>query len=307
MGRYRKVNNNRKNRRIMNVKKIYSVLALSLTLATTATVPSVNAEDVYNIQCGWYQGYAKTQVEWQPWAYETAQAVYNSMTISSVGSRLKAEYITRPNDVGPARIIWLVARVTGRDGHKVALTQLRFGESSSPIGLLDNNYSVPQNAVYGLTALGINWKDGKPRLGDSMLMTGTSGDTLVDEIIFIGMQTRYFTGSVDDTDKYIATFQNSDFILKGWFRVVGSSGETLGLGQKTLYYWGGPTPARLKVYNLNGTVDLNLTAGPDNTWTILSSDKVQNGVWSPDATLNGGTDIFLPVGQGKKFFRAVLE
>ena len=148
-----------------------------------------------------------------------------------------------------------------------------------------------------------------PRSGHTKITSG-DGSQMVDEIIFVGMQSLYYTYANTAQRENITNYMNDQALaMTAWVEVV-QGNAVVATGSRRLAVAGAHSVPTLRVgiQNLNnGTVRLTVTGAPDRTAILQGSATVGNGSsWSTVATVNDG-DVILRTAPGMNYYRALLQ
>ena len=288
--------------------------------------PESTGEDQYNVFVHWIRGPLKASGNWESWAAETVDRLYVKRTLTNdVGYRLKTEYIIQPELAVEKQSLWFAVRVTTKSGYgKICLNMLRFSQTSSdPENTLRNSYSLISGSyIYSSQALGIIWGasgENGERTSHTVLNSGSAG-VMVDELVFIGMQSTYYQHSTLaeylSVETYVKSF--SDFSLAGIVEVIGATNHAiLATGVRTLQMTGIPLPPRLlfarKVYLdfaplfTAPYLEIAFVAEFRRTGIIESSLSLgPTANWAQDTTVKNGDHIIRHAFE-TRFFRARLQ
>lgn len=302
----------------MKASKLVAVLTTVLALTFTVKAAEFTPESPrYNVSAFWILGPVRTNLvsdtAYDPFAEAMVAKLYNNRTLADVdvGHRLLTEHVTQPAERN-GNSLHLAVRIVGVNGAKVSLSMLRgVMASSDNAGTLNNSYSLSsvQNLVYSPKAWGVNHTGGE-RASDSIDKSG-SGSALKDEIVFIGMQCKYYPFSssegYDQIHTYISGY-NPAFTLTGTWEVVNGEGAILGSGSRTLRY-GEDTPMAptlsISDSDPNVTVGINMEVG--RTANLYESESVTGG-WVLKCTLNPGDTLDVTKeSDGRRFYKATLQ
>ncbi len=291
---------------------LLAVLAI-LTFSNFGHGAAIIREDNYNYYLYLILGPRKSDPLWKDWANIKINKLYTTRTLSDedIGYRLQTPHITANTKVANDMVLWLVMRITGKNGSKINQNMLSFGQSSSDSGnALANEHSLVGGSwAYSLHAMGVIWGSGGERTADQKL---TSGNDIgnADELLFFATQSAYFPYSSEGESSYLSTWiQNQDLRLINWGRVVNpSSGKILAKASRTLQLSGTPLAPRLSIVKSedNGVLIRFNDLEPQRTGTL----EWQYGInqWIPEATINSGDVILRPVSPGTmRLFRVRLQ
>ncbi len=270
----------------------------------------------YIIQTAYVRGPIKSNPGFNSWASSVVANAYEKKNFSmdSVGYYLSAEMVSQP-ETRDNNTLWLATRVVCKNGAKISLRRLEFYQHSNDgIDSLASTYKPGQiNTVYGPATMGVNWNGPTMRVNDTIVPDDTTGLSEVDEIIFIGLQSPFYTYSSFDANgvagiqRYISSF--SDFRIQGMVKVV-EDGQVLATSGRALYAnKRQPTSPVLSISKMaNNKVSVLVDIGPDDQTVILQSSSNPIGPWEMEENADVGIAQIFPVALGtQKFFRAMLE
>src|SRR3989344_1693313 len=292
-------------------KLMFTVMASVMVFASLLEVTSASAEDQYNVHLFWIRGPLKTSGVWESWATEKVSRLYTDRTLTDdLDYRLKIGYITQPTLAVNKQSLWLATRITGKSGNKLSLNMLRFSEwSDDLVNTLGNSYSlVGGNYIYSPQALGVIWGasgENEDRASHAVINSGNANE-MVDEVVFIGVQSPYYSYSsfaeLANIDSYIKSFSN--FSLSGKVEVVTANNIILAVGSRRLQMVGTPPHPQLLIKrNADIILEKFLAEGHQRTGVIESSSRLGPTVnWTVESTANNGDEILRPA-DGRKFYR----
>jgi hypothetical protein len=297
---------------------------MSVVLFGAVTTAQAQHEDALNVQMFLIRGPVRTVPEspaYTSWAPTEVSKLYNNMTLEDedVGYRLLADYISEPLEL-TNQVLWTAVRITSKNpGTMFSLRQFSLGNlwfvenSSDRTDLLTNSYSPGNltNLVYTQEAIGVIWGPGGQRVSDSVLNNLEPGDRLVNEIDFVGMQTKYFypyAYPYQAVADYINGYTNYDgFNITFACRVIDGT-NVLALGQRTIQTTGEPLAPIMSIVNRGDSVVVsvsNLQQG--RTAVIQSTPRVGPANWQMEATVNANDELVRTKDPAKYFYRAYLE
>ncbi len=288
---------------------------------TTSSLTISNGLARYDVFLWWIRGPIRTNatsdLAYDPFAATRVSQCYSNYIAfgtNDVGQTLRTEFVTQQTANRTNETLHLMVRVVGRNGAKVSLSMLKcLMYSSDNAHSLSNLYdlSTITNLVYSLKAWGISYGPGGARVSDAILHAAESGNTLVDEIIFIGAQSKYYTwtdaASYTAVDGYINNYSPT-FVYFGQWIVVDGSSNVLASSSLTLRANGSNMPPVLSINNLDPKVRVGINMETNVSAALYSSPQLPALGWSLVGTVNAN-DVYEPVKvtpSGKEFYRAVL-
>jgi hypothetical protein len=313
------------------MKKLLLVLGIAISLSGTSSVLMGSPGAVitsdgsrFDVFTYWIRGPIRTNsvtdAAYDPFATAVVSELYTNRTLQSrdVGHHLNTEYVTQQTANRTNETLHLAVRVVGRNGAKVSGTMLEaLMGSSDTANTLSNAYSIASvaNPVYSAKMWGVTYGPGGERISDSLLRNSEPASTLVDEIVFVGMQCKYYTytdvANYAQIESYLTNY-SPNFLLVGTWRVVQGT-NVLGSAYRTLQVRGHPAQPVLSISDIDPKVRVGINMDTNRTANLYSSPKVPATGWKFEGTVNAN-DVLEQVKEnaavddpGKMFYRAVLQ
>jgi len=295
------------------MRKTLSVFTVAfLALVSFAIPANAQREDQFNAYMYVVRGpLVANATAFNAWSTNAVWKLYANQNLSDqdIGYRLTADAITQRSSDLTDETLWFAVRVVSKDTKTMfSLDMLQFSESSSDPGNTMMNMYLPaltENVSYSRRAIGVIWSPGGPRVSDTILDGMQDATNLVNELCFVGMQSKYFQYPLATVDNYISGFTN--FLVTGKCEVVNASGMVLATVQRTVQTVGSPISPRLSITPVGGPlVRVGLNMQPGRTAILMSTPQLKSPSWAIEATLNAGDEVVRNMENGK-FFRAILE
>ncbi len=287
---------------------------VSFAFVLTLFMTSVMFGSDYIIETAYVRGPIRSNPEWKDWASGVVMRAYENQGFGTdnIGYSLLADYISQPAPYKDSQTLWLAVRIVCRNNAKVSLRQLQFEQHSNDGDSLASSYKpADANTVYSPTTLGVNWNGPVPRANDTIVPDGTTGLSQVDEIIFIGMQSPFYTypvgnyQTVADIQRYLSSFP--DFRIQGIVKIV-DDGQVLATSFRSMYASKRqPISPRFSINRVGKDISFTLDLGPEDQTLFIESATDVKGVWTIEDNINPGANILFPANTGTKFFRAVFR
>jgi len=269
------------------------------------TMISIQAEDKFNVEIFAIRGPEKTTAGFKAWGDSVVSSLYAYRTLGiDTGYQLYADYVTEPADLSN-NILWFAVRVTSRNpSDKFSLKMLRFVETSDMGNALGSSYAPGASSVYSKNAVGVSWDASGHRLDGTVLSNGQDGDTLVNELCFIGLQTTYFYPYSVQT--VIAELTKlTDFSVNVKCSIVNSAGSTLAWGQRTLTMNSVPTPTKLSVKDLGDSIQISVEVDLRQTAVVQFTESLVPINWKTEATVNAVANTIVRPKASQGFYRVL--
>ena len=280
------------------------------------------AESQYNVQMHIIRGPIRPtntlfDAAFDEWSTNMAWKFYQNRTLADedVGYRLRVEDVTQPAQNRTNHTLWAAIRITGRNGAKISLPRSRsVMNSTDSANIFENVYSPSDttNLVYSRRAPGVIWGPGGERTSDIILMNNDDGNIIVDEVVFIGAQVKYYPYTsqtdYDNFEGYMLGFITGNGLeLRIKWEVLGESGEVLAVAYRTLQMLNSPIQPILSIRlepDLS-VVGINMESGRTAT---LESRMSLSDPWTMVGTINAGDERrFSRQTPTQRFFRAILQ
>ncbi len=283
------------------MKKLVAVVLIGLSLAF-----NVKAEDKFDVYLYAVRAPLKTNSTWEAASAKIANAVYDGSFTNDIGNYLKIDFVSQDTRFFDGDVVWFVTKIIGKNGNRVNMNMLRFGQKSSdPANSLTNSYNlVGGNYTYSPQALGmIRGQDGTI----TQLSSGDGG-RMVDELTFFGLQSTYYTygdlSSLENIKGYVA---RNNLALSTWVEVV-ENNTVVARGARTLQtILSIERPSVNIMYTKTGLVSVGFSGAPDRTAVLQSAFSVK-GPWVTEATVNPGDSIVRrSTNSPARIYRALLE
>lgn len=292
------------------MKNLYAVILLVALIVSRQVVRAdVNGlEDKYNVYLFATNGPLKTNVAWKAWASGVCRTILTNHTLpTDFGNHLSPSFISQDTRFMDGKIPWFPVLIEGKKGNMISLNMLRFGQKSSDsANSLANSYSlIGGSYAYSSVALGIIYSHHGAM---TILESGEDGSQLVDAIIFIGLQSVYYTYSDDKGLEIIANYSlRNDLSLTTWVEIVGANSVVLGRAARTLQTTLSTPPSYLTIRDTkNGQASIVFKGSPDRTGVLQSAPTVK-GPWVNVSTVNHNDEVAAVYSSTAQIFRAVLQ
>ena len=262
------------------MKKTIQLLLSSLVCFYT-TLCSALPEADYNVELYWIRGPLRMNPTWTAWSATSVEDLRKG-NVADLGYRLRTEYVTQPPERN-AHTLWLMAKVTGKNGVKINVDMLRFSEKSSDRGdmpdegnTLKSTYSlVDKGFDYSPQTIGIIWG------AEDQIIRSGSGSVLVDALYFIGMQSPYYPYTTEEQlDGINSYILSQDMKVTGTLEIV-KNGIVVASASRTLYPRGEPANTMLRVEKSTDAMDaLIFFEGIQDHSAIIQSREFSSVSWT---------------------------
>ncbi len=279
----------------------------------------------YNVYVHITYGVVRTNENWAAWATPTTQELLQNRAYTNrvVTFRMTPEHLSQPIPTYTNEDYWIGGRITRQpSGPQLNVPMLRWRQRSSditsnrPDGSLSNRFAFASGTVYSPQVIGVIWGpngENGPRSEQQILDSGEDGATMVDEIVTLGMQSKYYTYADEQQRIGIVDYMTLvNLVLANTIEVVGTDGAVLASGTRSLQTTGAdPGPITIAARVAGGNVYLTIVGATNDlpygvVWQATSALGSTNG-WTTLQTTSSTNEVARVASGGGNFYRVLRQ